>query len=98
MLSRDLVPIAQGCPLAGGVGKPLPIALDNRIRARGCERSLVPANLRASSEKSHPSRMMGQSLWDGVREVYERARSFWPKALRLDDSGIAVTKICGFVM
>jgi hypothetical protein len=44
MLSRDLVPIAQGCPLAGGIGKPLPIAVGNRIGARGCGRSLVSAN------------------------------------------------------
>jgi hypothetical protein len=79
MLSRDLVPIAQGCPLAGGVGKPLPIALDNRIRARGCERSLVPANLRASSEKSHPSRMMGQSLWDGCEKFMSARARFGPK-------------------
>jgi hypothetical protein len=36
MLSRDLVPIAQGCPLEAGIGKPLPIAVDNGVGARGC--------------------------------------------------------------
>jgi hypothetical protein len=43
MLSRDLVPIALECPQGAGIGKPLPIAVDNRVSARGCGRSLVPA-------------------------------------------------------
>jgi hypothetical protein len=34
MISRDLVPIAQQCLLRAGIGKPLLLAVDNRIGAR----------------------------------------------------------------
>jgi hypothetical protein len=39
MVSRDLVPIAQGCPSGRGRGKPLPIAVDDHRVARGCARA-----------------------------------------------------------
>jgi hypothetical protein len=48
MLSRDLVPIPPECPLVTSTGKPLPIAVDNRLGARGCGRSLVPASIRST--------------------------------------------------
>jgi hypothetical protein len=40
MLSRDLVPITSECLWRTGIGKPLRIAVDNRIGARGCGTSL----------------------------------------------------------
>jgi hypothetical protein len=36
MLSRDFVPIAPECPLGVDIGKPLAIAVDNCIGAKGC--------------------------------------------------------------
>lgn len=36
MLSRDLAPISIDCPSGTGIGKPLRIAVDERIGARGC--------------------------------------------------------------
>jgi hypothetical protein len=59
MLSRDLVPIAQGCPLEAGIGKPLRIAVDNCVGARGCGRSLVPANVGATHVAAGSNGRMG---------------------------------------
>jgi hypothetical protein len=52
MLSRDFVPIAQQCPLGAVIGKPLPIAVDNRIDARGWAYNPAPVGADTDSHDS----------------------------------------------
>jgi hypothetical protein len=56
MLSRDLVPIAPERAGRAGIGKPLRIAVDNRIGARGADAGKYPG------VPAGPARRHDQSL------------------------------------